>query len=240
MIPLVLLSSALGFSRQAPVASAGRFSSPETVFVSCNPGEKPKTVFSPVSLSEDEGWRAYVEVDVQGEPECLYTSRLWVGRADAKYRMLYLMPPERTAVANGIKILGWAEHSSLLLVRTEQWQVGSDAQSVQRVLAIEASSGMVYEPELEAIMQARREKQCTFRVTDAGFAVDKNVNILIRAHVFTLPDVDQSENGVPPAKRCADSEETWSFNYGTGEIMRVANAQRMQLVRNSQPNPHNK
>jgi hypothetical protein len=83
-------------------------------------------VLSRVSLSEDQRWRAYIEVDVQSGPECLHTTRLCVARDNAPYRLVYLMPPKRTAVENGMEILGWAKNSSMLLVKTEEWQWGSE------------------------------------------------------------------------------------------------------------------
>ncbi len=234
-ILLVLLSSVLRFAQQVPANSAASAPSQKTLFVHCQEKEKPKHVLSPVSLSEDEKWRAYVEVDVQGELGCLYTTRLWVRRPNASYRLVYLISPKRTAVENGMEILGWAKHSSMFLVKTEEWQRGSDAPDRQRILAIDAGTGMVYEPELEAMIQAHKEKQCSFRVTDAGFGADKSVNILVRAQFSTAIDVDETEEDVPPAKRCGNVEETWSFNFGTGEIKRVANTQRLQLVKKSLP-----
>jgi hypothetical protein len=231
VFPLVLLSSVLGFPRQVPGKSVMSDPSQETLFVDCQEKEKSKQVVSPVSLSEDGKWRAYVEVDVQSELGCLHTTRLWVARPNAPYRLLYLIPPNRTAVENGMEILGWAKHSSMLLVKSEEWQHGSDAPDRQQVLAIDAGTGMVYEPELEAMIKARREKQCFFRVVDAGFGADKSVNILVRAKFSTAIDVDETEENVPPAKRCGNAEETWSFNFGTGDITQVANTQPLQIVK---------
>ena len=188
-------------------------------------------MLSPVALSEDENWRAYVEVDVQKDLGCLHTTRLWVARAKAPYRLVYLIPPKRTAVENGMEILGWAKKSSMILVKTEEWQHGSDAPDRQQVLAIDAGTGMVYEPELEAMLQARKDKQCSFRVTDAGFGAGSSVNILVRAKFFTAIDVDETEENVPAAKRCGNAEQTWSFNFGTGEIRQVANTQPLQLFK---------
>ncbi len=183
----------------------------ETLFVDCQEEEKSKHVFSRVSLSEDGNWRAYVEVDVEGGRGCLHTTRLWVGRPNAPFRLLYLMPPNRSAVENGMEILGWAEHSSMLLVKTEEWQLGSDSRDSQQVLAIDAGTGMVYEPELEAMIKAHGEKQCLFRVVEAGFDADKSVTILVRAKFSTAMDVDETEEDVAPAKRCGNADETWSF-----------------------------
>jgi hypothetical protein len=45
---------------------------------------------------------------------------------------------------------------------------------------------------------------------------------------------------VPPAKRCGNAEETWSFNFNTGEIEQVANTQALQLFGKFVPNPRDK
>jgi len=235
-IRLVLLLPALGFTQQAPVNSSASAPSQETLFVNCQENEKPKQVLSSVWFSEDEKWRAYVEVDVQSELGCLHTTRLWVARANSSYRLVYLMAPKRTAVGNGMEILGWAKNSSMVLVKTEEWQWGSDAPDTQQVLAVDAGTGMVYEPELDAMLQAHKNKQCSFRVMDAGFSADKSINILVRAQFYTALDVDETEENVPPAKRCGHAEETWSFNFGTGEIMRAANRQPLQLFKKSRLN----
>lgn len=198
--------------------------------MSCRANEQPKRAASRVSTSEDGRWRAYVEVDVRGDLGCLYTTRLWVADAAAGYRLVCLIPPHRTAQANGMEILGWKKHSSMLLVKTDEWQVGSDAPDTQRVLAIDAKTGLIYEPELHAIIQDPTRKQCSFRITDAGFAADRNVVILVRAQLSTALDVDEREEDLPATRRCANTQETWSFNYATGEVKQVANTVQMQLA----------
>lgn len=239
---LAMLLPVLGFAQQVPANPSASAPSQETLFVDCPEEEESKRVSSPVSLSEGGKWRAYVEVDLEGCPRCLclHTTRLWVARANAPYRLVYFMPPKRTAVGNGMEILGWAKDSSMLLAKAEEWQEGSDAPPREQVLAIDAGGGMVYEPELEAMLQARADKQCTFRITDAGFSADRNVDILVRAKFFTATDVDETEEDVPPAKRCGNTEETWSFNYATGEIKQVANTEPLLLFRKFLPNRHDK
>jgi hypothetical protein len=37
-------------------------------------------------------WRAYVEVNVQGDHGCLRTTRLWVARGNRPHRLIYLIP----------------------------------------------------------------------------------------------------------------------------------------------------
>lgn len=197
-------------------------------------------MFSPVSLSEQGMWRAYVEVDLPDPRGCLSTTRLWVSKAQSPYRLVYMMPPERTAQQNGMEILGWARNSSMLLVLTEQWQVGSDAADTQQVLAIDAPTGMVYEPNLSELLQPHKGKQCAFRVINAGFSSDGDVDILVRARLSTWFDEDETLEDVPPAKRCGDFEETWSFNFATGEIKPVANTQRLQIFKKFVRNPKEK
>jgi hypothetical protein len=209
--------------------------SQNTLFVSCKENEKSKRVLSPVALSEDKTWRAYVEVNVQSDLGCLHTTRLWVAKANGPYRLVYQIPPERFLAENGMEILGWARNSRMLLVQTDQWQYESDAPDLQQVLALEAARGVVYEPELEALLEKRGDKKCAFRVTDAGFSSDRNVVILIRAKFFTPVDVDEAEADVPAEKRCKRAEETWSFNYSTGEIKEVGNAAQLHLFKNFVP-----
>ncbi len=207
--------------------------SQNTLFIDCNQNERPKRVLSPVALSEDKTWRAYVEVYVQSDLGCVHTTRLWVAKANGPYRSVYLMPPKRDRAGNGMEILGWARKSRMLLVQTGQWQYGSDAPDLQQVLAVDAATGVVYEPELETLLEDRNDKQCAFRVTDAGFSSDRNVVILIRAKFFTPVEVDETEADVPPAKRCGRTEETWSFNYATGETKQVGNAEPLHLFKRS-------
>lgn len=239
-ILLVLLSPILGLTQQAPEKLLASTPSQKTLFVNCQEKDKPEHVLSPVSLSENAEWRAYVEVDARSDLGCLHTSRLWVAQANSPYRLVYMMPPKRTASGNGMEILGWARDSSMLLVKTEEWQGGSDAPDRQQVLAIDALTGMVYEPELEALLETHKDKQCAFRITDVGFSNDRNVNILVRARFYTATEVDETEEDVPPAKRCGSAEETWSFNFATGEIRKVANTQPLQIFKKSLANQRDK
>ena len=239
-ILLALLFPPLGLTQPAPAKSSASAPSQTTLFVNCREKGKPKHVLGPVSLSEDEKWRAYVEVDVRSDLGCLHTTRLWVAQANSPYRLVYLMPPKRTASGNGMEILGWARNSSMMLVETEEWQWGSDVPDRQQVLAVDAGTGMIYEAELGAMLEARKDKQCSFRVTDAGFGADSSVNILVRTRFFTAFDVDETVEDVPLAKRCGNAEETWSFNFATGEIKQVANTQPLQIFKKSLANQRDK
>ncbi len=205
-------------------------SAEDTLFVDCPKEGKPKRVLSPIALSEGETWRAYVEVNVQSDP-CLNTTQLWTARTNHPYRLVYLIPPMRDFAGNGMGMMGWAKNSSILLVRTEAWQWGSDAHGKQQILAVDADTGMVYEPELEAMLQGHKGKHCEFRVVDAGFSSDKNIVILIRAKFFTALDVGDTEADVPVAQRCGTTEETWSFNYATGEIKQVGSTEPLLLFK---------
>jgi hypothetical protein len=214
---LFLCLLAQGKAELASSKGTVRGASQNTMFVDCRMNEKPKRVLSSVALSEDAAWRAYVEV--RSDPGCL----------------VYLIPPKRDLVGNGMEILGWARHSRMLLVKTELWQDGSDAPGRQQVLAIDAATGVVYEPELGVILQDRKDKQCAFNVTDAGFSSDRNIIILVRAKLFSALEVDETESDVPAARRCATREETWSFNYATGEIKQVRNAEAILLFKKFSP-----
>ena len=202
-----------------------------TLYIDCKDKQSEQT-FSPVSISEDHKWQAQVEVGVQGDFGCVYTTRLWVAGAKQSHRLVYLIAPKREAQGNGMEILGWAPKSRYLLVRTDEWQVGSDALNREGVLAIDAENGMVYEPGLEHMLEGRKNKgQCMFRVTEAGFRTGDNVDILVRAKFSTYYDPAEVEEDVPPAKRCDNSAETWSFNFATGAIKRVSNSEPLRLFK---------
>jgi len=62
------------------------------------------------------------------------------------------------------------------------------------------------------------------------------VVILVRAKFFTALEVDETESDVPAAKRCGDTEETWSFNYATGEVKQVGSAKPFHLFKKFLPN----
>jgi len=231
-IPLLLLLAAPALSQQAPANPSTSTVSQETLFAQCQFGDKPKQVLSPVWLSEDEKWRAYVEVNIHGEPDCLHTTRLWAAAADSSYRLIYFVPPYGDAMANGMEILGFANNSSLMLVRVEEWQWYSDALGRQKVFAISARTGTVYEPDLNEMLPAGDKEICGFRVLDAGFSADGSSNIVIRARFFSLlslfgPDVED----LPPDQRCRRTEETWKFNYVNGDARQVANTEPLQLFK---------
>ena len=238
-IGLVLLLPVLGFTQQPAANQSPAAASQATLFVTCTDGQKPQKVLSPVSVSEGGKWHSYVEVDVWAAPGCLYTTRLWVAKSGEPYRLAYLMPPKLTAVGNGMEVLGWAKTSHVVLVKTEEWQLGSDASDTQQVLAIDAETDLVYEPELRAILESRKDKQCSYLVANAGFGAEKNLDILVRAKFSTAIEADETEQAIPPARRCQNAEETWSFNFATGEIRQVTNTQPLELFKGFLPNRGN-
>jgi hypothetical protein len=67
----------------------------DTLFADCAK-LRTRHVVSPLSLSQNTLWRAYVDVD-QGSPECLLRSSLWIARADKPYQLAYFMAPARDA-----------------------------------------------------------------------------------------------------------------------------------------------
>ena len=94
---------------------------------------------------------------------------------------------------------------------------------------------MVYEPNLDAMLDARKDTRCFYHVKDAGFTPDGTVDILVRARISWWRDEGDTDDDVPAAKRCPDTKEIWSFNFGNGEAKRVANTQRLELYRTSEP-----
>jgi hypothetical protein len=202
----------------------------DTLFADCKKTPAHHVV-SPLSFSENGRWRAYVNVDQQS-PECLLRSSLWVARGAGAYQLAYFIAPEREAGGDGMQILGWMPGTSVVLVKVEQWQWGSDASDIQRVLAIDAAKGLVYEPKLSDILDAHRGKQCWVRLEDAGFANRTSIEILVRVKLVTAFDSDDSINDVAPAKRCNDIEETWNFDYRSAyEVKQVSKGQQLLRFR---------
>jgi hypothetical protein len=122
----------------------------------------------------------------------------------------------------------------MLLVITEAWQLGSDAPDVQQVLGIDAKTGLVYEPDLAAMLEdGGQSENCELRVIDAGFGSGENVELLVKAKLSTRMDVDEVEAELPATRLCTRKEETWRFDYATGAITRAANSERLHLFRTS-------
>lgn len=206
----------------------------DTLFTDCAK-TRAHHVVSSLSYSENGLWRAYVDVDQTG-PDCLLKTSLWIARADQPYQLAYFMAPYRENGGNGMQIVGWMPGSSVVLVRTERWQWGSDADDVQQVLAIEAPTGRVYEPKLEDILQAHSGKQCSVRVEEVGFGSLTNIDILVRVKLSTSLDPDATEEDVPANKRCGNLKETWSFDFSSGyEVRQVSNEQALLLFVHQAP-----
>src|ERR1700704_1825270 len=71
----------------------------DTMFADCAK-MRAHHVVSPLSLSQNSLWRAYVDVD-QGSSECLLKSSLLIARADGPYQLAYFMAPAREAGGDG-------------------------------------------------------------------------------------------------------------------------------------------
>jgi hypothetical protein len=55
-----------------------------------------------------------------------------------------------------MKILGWAPGSRMILVQTERSALGTDAGPTEAVMAMDAKTGEVYQPDLSAVLQGRK------------------------------------------------------------------------------------
>lgn len=205
-------------------------SAQNTLTVTCDEHAKLTHVRGAVSYSNDKEWRAYVDVEVRGNVGCTYTTRLWVGPAAGPYRAAFVIPPEQYAYGNGMKILGWGKSGPVLLVRTDQWQEGSDALDEEGVLAVDVSSGLVYKPDLSAMMAHRKNDRCYMRLLDAALAPSRNVNIIVRAQFETFIDVDEKKEDITPAPNCNDTKETWSFDFNTGRIRQLSEREPVPAV----------
>ena len=153
----------------------------KTLFVECSQPPKAQRVVSPISLAEAGGWRAYVEVDIHDG--CLHTTRLWASRENQPWRLLFMIPPTREEDSNGMQILGWAHNSQMLLAKTQRWQSGTDGGAREQILAIDAGTGLVYDPDLDRLRENHKNQQCGYRITDAGFTSNPNVQIR-RSHTL--------------------------------------------------------
>jgi hypothetical protein len=225
----VLLPGLVGRQGSSTAAQKSGSSTPtksaETYFVPCHDENKTSRATGPVSAHGK--WRAYVEVTVQAG--CLYTTQLWVATEGGEYRLIYLMPPERENTANGMKILGWAPGSRMILVQTERSASGTDAGPTESLVAMDVKTGEVYQPDLSAVLQNRKPR-CAFQITGGGFDSDPNVIILVRVRLYSFYEADETETDIPPQDRCTAREETWSFNYANGEVKRVDNSRLLHVA----------
>jgi hypothetical protein len=197
--------------------------SSDTYFVRCDDASKTNHLTGPVSVYGK--WRAYVDVSVQAG--YLYTTRLWVATQGSGYRLVYLIPPERETIANGMKILGWAPGSRMILVQTERSAIGADAGPTEAIMAMDAKTGEVYQPDLSAVLQDRQPR-CAFHVIGGGFDSGPNVVLLVLVKLFSFSEVDETD--IPAQERCTGGEETWSSNYATGEVKRVDNSALLHVA----------
>jgi hypothetical protein len=228
--PTLFVLCAAGACGQTPAWLPPDSAAGDTLFADCAK-TRADHVASPLSVSEDGLWLAWVDVD-QRSPECLLKTSLWIARAGRPFQLAYFMAPQREAGGNGMQILGWMPRHAVVLLKTERWQWGADADDGQQVLAIEAPTGRVYEPRLDDILGAHSGKQCRLRVQDAGFANRTTVEILLRVKLATALDADEMEDHVAPEKRCGDLEETWKFDYSSAyEVKQVSNRQPLLLFR---------
>lgn len=206
-------------------------SAQDTLTVICDEHAKLTEVRSKVSYSNDKKWRAYVNVATGSDLGCAHTTELWVGPVGGPYRPAYVIPPEPYAYGNGMKILGWERNGSVLLARTDQWQEGSDALDEEGVIAIDASDGLVYKPDLSVMMASRHKNdRCFMRILDAALGPSRGVNIIVRAQFRTFIDFDERKQDITPAPNCNDTKETWSFDFDTNRIRQLSEKERVPMA----------
>jgi hypothetical protein len=225
---LLLSASVIKPASTTAAQKSGTSASPgiaETYFVPCDGENKTNHVTGAVSVYGE--WQAYVEVSVQAG--CLYTTRLWVATQRREYQLIYLMPPERDNTMNGMKILGWAPGSRMILVQTERTANGTDAGPTESLVAMDVKTGEVFQPDLSVVLKNRKPR-CSFEITGGGFDSDPNVILLARVRLFSFFEPDETESDVPAQDRCVAGEETWSFNYANGEVKRVDNSRPLHVA----------
>ena len=131
------------------------------------------------------------------------------------------MPPERDNTMDGMKILGWAPGSRMILVQTLRTTNVTDAGPTESLMAMDVKIGEIFQPDLSVVLQNRKPR-CSFEITGGGFEPDPNVILLARVRLFSNFEPDETESDVPAQDRCVAGDETWSFNYANGEVKRVA------------------
>lgn len=101
------------------------------------------------------------------------------------------------------------------------------------MLAVDAHTGLVYEPDLQTMIEGSQDNRCSFRVVDAGFRASSNVDILVRAHFSIDIEEGETETVIPAARSCGSADQTWSFNFATGEVEQVPNTEPLRLFKKS-------
>lgn len=140
-LPILLLLSASLCAGQSKPADPP--SSSDTLFVRCPPDFSTRSSLHFVGATsfaaQSDGWHAYSDVEIHDK--CMYTTRLWAAPADGPLHLLYLIPPKRESFGNGMRVLGWAPGSRMVLAQTLEWQENSDAAPREGVIAIDAETG---------------------------------------------------------------------------------------------------
>jgi hypothetical protein len=85
------------------------------------------------------------------------------------------------------------------------------------------------QPDLSVVLQDRKPR-CAFHMTGGGFNSDPNVVLLVRVKLSSFYDANEAETDIPAQDRCTAVEETWSFNYASGEVKQVNNATLLHVA----------
>lgn len=172
--------------------------SKETEYVNCwgknEDHPKSRLVRSPVLVSPDGLYRAYVEVEATAfkpkdeatyaGPLCFNDSRLFVdGPAGKSFKIVYSDSP-KVLEGNSIKLVDWSADGKSLLVETAQWEYESEGIYTEFFI-FSVDSGATAEPDLMAMLAARFGKDCYSENTVLGFTSTRAVVVAVE------PDADE-------------------------------------------------
>jgi hypothetical protein len=220
-------------SSSAERLPATESTSKETEYLSCwrrnEKDIKSRLVRSPVLVSPDGLYRAYVNVEATAfkpkdeatyaGPLCFNTSRLFVeGPAGKSFKIVYSDSP-KVLEGNSIKLVDWSPDGKSLLVETAQWEYESEG-IYTKFFIFSVDSGATAEPDLMAMLAARFRKDCYSENTILGFTSTGAVVVALE------PDADEVglANGakscvkrktlitLDPSRASADSVQTLPAN----------------------------
>jgi hypothetical protein len=172
--------------------------SKETEYLSCwrrnEKDTKSRLIRSPVLVSPDGLYRAYVEVEATAfkpkdeatyaGPLCYNDSRLFVeGPAGKSFKIIYSDSP-KVLDGNSIKLVDWSPDGKSLLVETAQWEYESEG-IYTKFFIFSVDSGAMAEPDLMAMLAARFGKDCYSENTVLGFTSSGAVVVALE------PDADE-------------------------------------------------
>lgn len=219
LLPLLILAiSSIGLSQTHGAPQSSRESLKKTADVSCMDRQGriqgPQKVRSPVLVSPDQRYRAYVEVESLGPPlvggtfdvagpGCRNTTSLFIlepGQED--YHLAFLQPPLRWKLGNGIELGDWSPNGRYLLMSLILWQFESDWSSAS-ILLYDTKYRIFIKPEHDWIFSQHFGKNCQVEISARGFSADQAIPIV---EAWNRPEELATE------KPCLEKKGFWLFD----------------------------